>query len=90
MNTMMPAKERYLVTNEFDATRVGELDECISMLGAETDDETIKIGSYVFAYPEKSGFIRFTTQSALSTFCVRASVFTNCTKRDYLKQTEVI
>jgi hypothetical protein len=86
---MMPTKERYLVTDEFDATRVGELDQCLSISDAETNDETIKRGSYVFAYPEKDGYIKFTTPSALSTFCVKSNIFVDCTKRDFLKREAV-
>ena len=83
-------KERFLVTEKFDATGIGELDQCSSILGAETDDKTIVKDSYVLAYPEKDGFRKFTSQSTLATFCVRSSIFNQCTKRDQLKQQEVI
>jgi hypothetical protein len=48
---MIPAKERYIVTHKFDATGVGELDQCSSILGAETDDTPIKKGVDVLALP---------------------------------------
>lgn len=82
---MEEGKKRYRVKQSFDATRVGELDQCSSVSGAETKDTTIHENTLVWAYPEEDGFVRFMTPTALSTFCVRSSVFSKSTERDLLK-----
>lgn len=79
----MDGKERYIVTSPFRAATVVNDESCASHRDSGFDDEEFRVGNLIWAYPASAGLVRFTT--VLSTFCVEATVFGECTERNFLE-----
>lgn len=74
----MNTRKSYRVTKSFEASMIGEGRACVT--NPEPDNTTMNVGDFVWAYPEKDGFIRF-TKGYYATFCTSSIVFFDCTER---------
>lgn len=75
---MQDTRRSYRVIKLLEATKIDDSDLCSA--DADTDDSTIGEGDFLWAYPEKDGYIRF-TKGFFATFCVRSTVFADSTER---------